>query len=171
MSSDAFTFLAILLLALALLIFAFAIVYNVGENARDKRRQQDDYHPSPSPMSGASPSSGAPASSSPAPRIRWGQVEDLYEDEPSPAARGVVWGQEGLEPRGPEPAWNPLRPPVVPVEQEKCPTCRRRFSDTTVPVVRCANPSCQTYIHQECLNETGGSCPICHGTRFVAATV
>ena len=110
---------ALMLLGLALLVFAFALVYNVGENARNKRRQQNTYPPPDLPASSAPPA----ASSSPAPRIRWGQPESLYEDEPSPAARGVVWGEEGLEPRDPAPSNpapsrpeprgpQPARPPI-----------------------------------------------------------
>lgn len=182
MSSEAFTFLALLLLALALLIFAFALVYNVGESARNKRRQQNEYHPPAPPPAGGAPSS----SSSSAPRIRWGQVEDVDADEPSPAARGLVWGEddaspaaahgavwgaEGLEPRGGEPAYRPIYVSSVPAEQEICPTCRRQFAATVgEPLARCAN--CGNYIHQECLHSPQGSndkCPVCNGTQFNAA--
>lgn len=162
---------ALLLLALALLVFAFALVYNVGENARNKRREQNEYHPPTPPASSALPA----ASSSPTPRIRWGQVEDLYEAEPSPAARGVVWGQEGLEPRdpaprGPAPARPPIRLATATTTQEKCPTCRRRFIDTPAEAVaRCA--TCGTHVHQECLRSLSGQCPTCHGTQFVATNV
>ena len=142
---------ALLLLALALLVFAFALVYNVGENARNKRREQNEYHPPTPPASSALPA----ASSSPTPRIRWGQEG---------------WEPRDPAPRGPAPARPPIRLATATTTQEKCPTCRRRFIDTPAEaVVRCA--TCGTHVHQECLRSLSGQCPTCHGTQFVATNV
>lgn len=164
MASDPLVLLVLLLFGLAFVILIVALLAYVSDSSRRARREE--YHPPAPPRP---PVTGTTDGE----RIRWGSVESLYEEDAPRAENRITWGVEGLEPSVAEaPPDHHAAPFGGQLEQEKCPVCRARFGDTQDKVViRCAVASCRTLTHQECLSFTHNSCPICHGTNFVAAHV